>query len=219
MDKDLALSISKKIIEINDNLSIMPSFSTDTTYLNSLSENYIYYLDHRKVNLSYKNNVLLYILTKAYISYGITMDDFYNNDIGYLTIEEYNNIPDVIFNENNILTIWIDQKNRKHHDITLNIEIQTLRDLSEQQREKYKIEHIERLKNGSCNVESGIVFLEVLTICEKIMDHCFNVAIATSNYVTNDRIITKQDYYRKVYDENSELLKSKLNEFSLKYEI
>lgn len=124
IDKDLALSISKKIIEINDNLSIMPSFSTDTTYLNSsLSENYIYYLDHRKVNLSYKNNVLLYILTKAYISYGITMDDFYNNDIGYLTIEEYNNIPDVIFNENNILTIWIDQKNRKHHDITLNIEI------------------------------------------------------------------------------------------------
>ena len=53
----------------------------------------------------------------------ITIDDFYNNDIGYLTIEEYNNIPDVIFNENNILTIWIDQKNRKHYDITLNIEI------------------------------------------------------------------------------------------------
>lgn len=104
-------------------------------------------------------------------------------------------------------------------DITLNIEIQALRDLSERQREKYKIEHIERLKNGSCNVESGIAFLEVLTICEKIMDHCFNVAIATSNYVTSTRIITKQDYYRKVYNENSELLKSKLNEFSIKYEI
>ena len=91
----------------------------------------------------------------------------------------------------------------ENKDITLNIEIQVLREISERQREKYKLVHIERLKKGVCNVESGIVFLEVLTICEKIMDHCFNVAIATSNYVTNDKILTKQDYYRKFTKFNS----------------
>ena len=104
-------------------------------------------------------------------------------------------------------------------DITLSIEIQALRDLSEKQREQYKLLHIERLKKGLCNVESGIVFLEILTICEKIMDHCFNVAIATSNYVTNDKIITKRDYYKKVYKQNSKLLKNKTKELSAKYEI
>ena len=107
----------------------------------------------------------------------------------------------------------------ENKDLTLNIEIQALRDLCERQREKDKIEHINRLKEGKCNVESGIAFLEILTICEKIMDHCFNVAIATSNYVTSDDIITKHDYYKKVYMKSSKVLKEKLNEFSLKYEI
>ena len=107
----------------------------------------------------------------------------------------------------------------QNKDITLSIEIQALRDLSEKQREQYKLLHIERLKKGLCNVESGIVFLEILTICEKIMDHCFNVAIATSNYVTNDKIITKRDYYKKVYKQNSKLLKNKTKELSAKYEI
>ena len=107
----------------------------------------------------------------------------------------------------------------KNKDLTLSIEIQALRDLCEREREKDKLVHIKRLKDGKCNVESGIAFLEILTICEKILDHCFNVAIATSNYVTSDDIVTKQDYYKKVYKKNSKLLKQKLNEFSLKYEI
>lgn len=107
----------------------------------------------------------------------------------------------------------------KSKKLTLNIEIQALRDLSERQREKYKLEHIERLKEGVCSVESGITFLEMLTICEKIMDHCLNVCIATSTYVTSDDIVTKQDYYRRIYKENSKILKDKLNEFSIKYEV
>lgn len=125
---------------------------------------------------------------------------------------------EIIYNigEETILKTIEVVKNKK---LDLNIEIQALRDLSERQRERYKMEHIERLKDGVCNVESGIAFLEILTICEKIMDHCLNVCIATSNYVTSDDIVTKQDYYRKIYKENSQMLKDKLNEFILKYEV
>lgn len=107
----------------------------------------------------------------------------------------------------------------KKKNLTLNVEIQALRELSERQREKYKMIHIDRLKQGICNVESGIAFLEILTICEKIADHCLNVSISTSNYITNDDIVTKQDYYRRIYKENSQLIKDKLNEYSLKYEV
>lgn len=112
-DKDLSLDICKKIILKNDEVSIIPIFSTDTEYYDEISENYIYYLDTVNVNLSYKNNALLYILTNNYISHGITLDDFYNNDIAFMNIEEYNNIPDVIFKKYDILTIWIDTK---HHN-------------------------------------------------------------------------------------------------------
>ena len=106
----------------------------------------------------------------------------------------------------------------KEKNLNLNLEIHALRELSEIKREKYRLEHIQRLKQGICNVESGIAFLEILTICEKIADHCFNVSISTSNFVTNDAIVTKQDYYSRIYKENSELLKNKLNEYSIKYD-
>ena len=106
----------------------------------------------------------------------------------------------------------------KERNLNINIEIEALKELAEVSREKYKIVHIERLKKGECHVESGIAFLEILTVCEKIIDHGLNVAIAISNYVTNDEIITKQDYYKTIYEKSSKLLKDKLNEYSLKYQ-
>lgn len=123
LDKEISLNVSKNIVENNDDLSIIPIFSTNSSYKNEVNENYTYYLNVNTVNLSYKNNALLYIITDNYISYGITLDDFYNNDIAYMNIEEYNNIPDVIFNKYNILTIWIDSKKHKFLDNQTNIEL------------------------------------------------------------------------------------------------
>ena len=87
LDEQKALNIAKDIVKTNDELSIIPRFTTNTDYKGEVNENYIYYLDVNTVNLSYKNNVLLYIKTDKYISTGITIDDFYNNDICVLTVE------------------------------------------------------------------------------------------------------------------------------------
>ena len=38
--------------------------------------------------------------------------------------------------------------------------------------------HIQRLNDGVCEVDSGLVFIDMLTNFEKIGDHCFNVAEA-----------------------------------------
>lgn len=122
-NKDISLTVCKNIILNNDEVSIIPTFSTDIEYYNEISENYIYYLDTVNVNLSYKNNALLYIITSNYISHGITIDDFYNNDIAFMNIEEYNNIPDVLFKKYNILTIWIDTKRHKSINKKDNIEL------------------------------------------------------------------------------------------------
>ena len=111
--EDKALNVAKDIIKTNDELSIIPRFTTNTEYKNEVNENYVYYLDVNTVNLSYKNNALLYIKTDKYISSGITIDDFYNNDICYLTVEEFNSIPEVIFRKYDILVIWVDTKNHK----------------------------------------------------------------------------------------------------------
>ena len=46
------------------------------------------------------------------------------------------------------------------------IEIEALRETSEFIREKYKLAHIQRLKEGKCNVEAGIIYLEILALFE-----------------------------------------------------
>lgn len=107
----------------------------------------------------------------------------------------------------------------KENDINLVVQIQALKEFCELQREIYRNTHITRLKEGKCNVESGIAFLEILAIVEKIMDHCSNISISNLNYMTNESFVTKNEFYKKIYETQSELLKNKLNECNHKYAI
>ena len=105
------MSYAKCIVELDDDLSIAPTFTSQKEYKNQLNEDYIYYLDPLKINLSYKNNALLYIEHKDTIFSGITLDDLYNNDIIITSMSNYNSIPDIVFTKYNIVTIWLDTKN------------------------------------------------------------------------------------------------------------
>ncbi len=107
----------------------------------------------------------------------------------------------------------------KEKKIKYVVEIEALKEFSEIKREEYKNAHIERLKEGKCNVESGIAFLELLIICEKIIDHCSNISVLTLNYMTNENFVTKQDFFKRIYETESQLLKNKLNECNEKYAI
>ena len=104
----------------------------------------------------------------------------------------------------------------KTRDLNGILDTEALKEIAEIKREEYKSEHIRRLKEGLCNVESGISFLEILTIFEKIVYHCVNATIAVSNMVKNENFITKQDFSRRIYEDHSDKLKEKLNEYSLK---
>ena len=106
----------------------------------------------------------------------------------------------------------------KNERVELATDIQVLKEVAETKREKYRAEHIQRLKNNLCNVESGISYLEILTALEKIADHCYNTSIFLSNIVTNRKFITKHDYMNSIYQDNDDIIKNKFNEYSLKYE-
>jgi len=45
---------------------------------------------------------------------------------------------------------------------------------------KARDNHIERLNQGKCSVDSGLIFIDLLTNLEKVGDHCFNIAEALS---------------------------------------
>lgn len=107
------IDIAKYIIEHNDEFSIVPSFTSDESYKDKISDNYIYYLDPNIIDLSYKNNAFLFVETKDYISKGVTCDDFYNNDILCVSLEEFNNIIDKELTNNENIIVWVDTK---YHD-------------------------------------------------------------------------------------------------------
>lgn len=110
------LNIAKKLQSLDDNLSIVPHFSTENEELTQVNDQYVYFINHNIINLSYKNNSLLYVITKNYISNGVTTDDFYNNDILFCDYNEYNNISNLIFDQYDILTILIDSSVNKCND-------------------------------------------------------------------------------------------------------
>lgn len=131
------------------------------------------------------------------------------SEFAYSDFEKIYNVA-----EDAILTTIRVLKKRDANDI---IEIEALKEFAEMQIEKNRNAHIQRLKVGKCNVESGIAFLELLTICEKVIDHCLNISIATTNYMNNENFVTKQEFRKKVYKTKTEILKNKLNECNHKY--
>lgn len=131
------------------------------------------------------------------------------SEIAYNDFERIYNVT-----EDAILTTIKVFKRKNINDV---IEIEALKEFAEMQIENNRNSHIQRLKDGKCNVESGIAFLELLTICEKVIDHCLNISIATTNYMTNENFVTKQEFRKKVYKTKTEVLKNKLNQCNHKY--
>lgn len=61
-------------------------------------------------------------------------------------------------------------------DVPLAEQVEALEETVDQLCYTLREQHILRLKEGVCDLESGIVYLDVLTNVERISDHCANVA-------------------------------------------
>ena len=108
----------------------------------------------------------------------------------------------------------------KTKDLKFSIELQAIQDLVEEQKEKYELNHIKRLKNNKCTIEAGIMFLDMLNSCEKILHHAINVSIAMNNFINNENIFTRKEYYKKLLqtEQNNEL-ENRINELKMKYKL
>ena len=97
------------LIQCNSDLSIIPHCTNLQEFKNNYNK-YTYFLDINSLYLAYKNNSLMTIVTNNNISDAVTIDDFYNNDVVYVTCLQFNMISEAFLNSNNILIIWLDTK-------------------------------------------------------------------------------------------------------------
>ena len=51
----------------------------------------------------------------------------------------------------------------------------------------YRANHMQRLNNSTCNFETGIIYLDIITNLERISDHSLNIA----QQVISGRIVFK----------------------------
>ena len=106
----------------------------------------------------------------------------------------------------------------RNKNVKQNIEIEALKQFIDEKKEEYKLIHIKRLKEGNCNVESGISFIEILNICDSIVNHCLNISIAISNYTEDAKFATKHDYRTKLYKKNNKEISNKIKMYKKRYQ-
>ncbi len=62
------------------------------------------------------------------------------------------------------------------NDLAVAMQVEPLEEVIDDLKEQMRTHHIIRLQQGSCNIETGFVWSDLLTNLERIGDHCSNIA-------------------------------------------
>jgi phosphate:Na+ symporter len=68
----------------------------------------------------------------------------------------------------------------RRHPANFMSQAEKLENAIDAMREKYRDDHIQRLRSCECGIDQGLVYVSLLTNLEKIGDYCFNIAEAVA---------------------------------------
>ena len=80
-----------------------------------------------------------------------------------------------------------------------------------------KDNHINRLRDGLCTIEFGFVLSDIITNCERVADHCSNIAVSILEQKHNS--LETHEYLNQVKNEGRNKFFELYNEYSNKYVI
>ena len=63
------------------------------------------------------------------------------------------------------------------NDPQLALQVEPLEQVIDDLKEQMRTRHILRLQQGSCSIETGFIWSDLLTSLERIGDHCSNIAV------------------------------------------
>ena len=92
-------------------------------------------------------------------------------DAPFTVVIDYAHSPNAL---ENILTLTVDAF--ENEDVRMARQVEPLEEIIDILVERLRDQHIKRLKDGACSIDTGVVFLDVLNNAERISDHCSNVA-------------------------------------------
>ncbi len=104
-----------------------------------------------------------------------------------------------------------------NEDIELAKCIEPLEQVIDRLKKKMKSRHVARLQQGICTIETGFVFSDLITNCERIADHCSNIAVCLIQ-VANDSFDT-HEYLNHVKADGENDFVARYESFKEKYRI
>lgn len=116
------------------------------------------------------------------------------NDSALTSNEENINFSDVARDELNYMFSLVLEniKVAKESFTTLSQDdaklIYKIEDEIDKLEERYRNSHIERLSDGTCDIKSGVMFLDVISNLERVSDHCVNIANYVLDYNQQERL-------------------------------
>lgn len=97
------------------------------------------------------------------------------------------------------------------NDVAISGRVEPLEQVIDDLTAAVKNNHILRLQEGSCTIETGFILSDILNNYERISDHCSNIAVAIIELVHNtfdthqylNRVKTTSEEFSEVYDQFS----------------
>ncbi|MFR0880698.1 MAG: Na/Pi cotransporter family protein [Oscillospiraceae bacterium] len=107
----------------------------------------------------------------------------------------------------------------EYDDLKTAKSIEPLEETIDQLEYQLKNRHIERLKAGSCAIDRGIHFLDMLSDIERIADHCSNVAVHVLSRNLGKEDIKHHEYIDTVHKGETKEYADAIAEYSKKYKL
>lgn len=104
----------------------------------------------------------------------------------------------------------------KMNDITKAREIEPLEEVIDKLKKELKNRHLKRIEDGSCSVDQGFVFLDVINALERIADHCASLAVSMIELESGEYNV--HEYTRELKESDKEFVEN-LDSYLEKYSL
>ena len=95
--------------------------------------------------------------------------------------------------------------------------VEPLEDVIDGLCDELKLRHVRRLQEGTCTLNQGFVFNDLLTNYERVADHCSNIAVAIIELEEDN--LDAHEYINNLRAANTQAFRSCEEEFAAKYVI
>ena len=103
------------------------------------------------------------------------------------------------------------------NDLTLAEQIEPLEEVVDNLCDTMKLNHVDRLQKKICTIAQGFIFSDIITGCERVSDHCANIAVAV--IVSGHDSYDMHEYLSKLHEDRSSAYQHYFEKFREEYRI